>query len=100
MTRLAIIRHGHTAWNRAGKIQGRTDIPLDSEATEQLGAQRLPLAWSAATLWSSPLARAQQTAQLIGRHEPKTDDALIEMDWGEWEGKQGKRLKADPASGF
>ena len=36
MIRLALLRHGHTPWNREGRIQGRTDIALDSEAAEQL----------------------------------------------------------------
>ena len=100
MIQLAIIRHGHTAWNRAGQIQGRTDIPLDDEAAQGLAALRLPADWRDADLVSSPLQRAVETAQLISGQRPKMVEALTEMDWGDWEGKKGLDLKADPASGF
>ena len=65
MIQLAIIRHGHTEWNRLGKIQGRTDIPLDAEAISELSELRLPDEWQQATLVSSPLKRAVHTAELI-----------------------------------
>ena len=42
MTRLALMRHGHTSWNRAHRIQGRSDIPLDDEARDSLSALQLP----------------------------------------------------------
>ena len=100
MIRLALLRHGHTSWNRAGRIQGRTDIPLDTEAHSQLSVQRLPPPWDQATLYASPLKRAAQTARLVGQAEPITDPALIEMDWGNWEGLHGKELLADPSTGY
>tara|TARA_R110000850_G_scaffold16451_3_gene51358 strand:- start:154 stop:735 length:582 start_codon:yes stop_codon:yes gene_type:complete len=100
MTQLAILRHGHTDWNRAGRIQGRTDIALDPEARAQLAALRLPAPWGDADLVASPLARAVETARLVADRAPETTQALMEMDWGQWEGKRGVDLKADPASGF
>lgn len=100
MIRLALLRHGHTQWNREGRIQGRTDIPLDAEAVTQLAALRLPQPWDEADLWSSPLSRAVQTAALIAGRPPRTSDALIEMDWGDWEGDYGKKLFADKGSGY
>lgn len=100
MIRLALLRHGHTDWNRAGRIQGRTDIPLDAEARAGLAALRLPAPWDKADLVSSPLARAVETAKLVADRPPHTSAALIEMDWGDWEGKRGIDLKADPKSGF
>ncbi len=100
MTRLALIRHGHTAWNRAGRIQGRSDIPLDRDAEAALARLRLPGPWAQAELWSSPLLRATRTAELISGRTPRTDDALTEMNWGAWEGLHGADLRADPASGF
>lgn len=100
MTQLAIIRHGHTPWNRAGQIQGRTDIALEDQAAADLAKLKLPAAWAEADLVASPLSRAVETARLISDRDPSTDAALIEMDWGDWEGKKGVELKADPNSGF
>lgn len=100
MTRLALLRHGHTAWNRAGRIQGRSDIPLDEDARAELAAKALPPPWDAAALWSSPLARATETASLVAGRAPRIAPALTEMNWGAWEGQHGKTLRADPASGY
>lgn len=96
MIRLALIRHGHTEWNRAGRIQGRTDIPLDQEARAQLATRVLPSPWCDAALVSSPLSRAVETAELISGKTPVTITALMEMDWGAWEGKRGEALLAAP----
>ena len=100
MTRLALLRHGHTDWNRAGRIQGRTDIPLDEAAREQLAPLSLPAPWDHANLVSSPLSRAVETAELVSGRTPVEVPALIEMDWGRWEGQRGLELRADPKSGF
>ncbi len=100
MIQLALLRHGHTEWNRAGRIQGRTDIPLDAEARAALAALCLPAPWDRADLTSSPLSRAVETAELVAGTPPQTDPALIEMDWGDWEGQRGIDLKANPDSGF
>lgn len=100
MIRLALLRHGHTDWNRAGRIQGRSDIALDAAARQELAAQALPGTWKDADLWSSPLKRAAETAELVAGRAPQTAAALIEMNWGDWEGQQGGLLRADPQSGF
>lgn len=100
MIRLALLRHGHTAWNRAGQIQGRSDIPLDAQARTELSGFALPSPWDQASLWSSPLSRAVETAELVARRAPQTAPHLTEMFWGDWEGKKGLELKADPKSGF
>ena len=100
MIRLALLRHGHTTWNRAGRIQGRSDIPLDAAARAELSAQTLPPPWQDADLVSSPLLRAYDTASLVGNQAPRPVLALTEMDWGDWEGQHGKDLLADPASGY
>lgn len=100
MIRLALLRHGHTAWNRAGQIQGRSDIPLDDAARSELAQFALPAPWDQAQLWSSPLARAVETAEIVAGHTPRTAPELTEMFWGDWEGKKGLDLKTDPDSGF
>ena len=100
MTRLALMRHGHTSWNRTGRLQGRTDIPLDAQAKAQLAHLRLPEPWDQAAIWSSPLSRAFDTARLVSGQEPRTDAALTEMDWGDWEGQKRADLHADAQSGY
>lgn len=100
MTLLALIRHGHTSWNRAGRIQGRTDIALDPDAINELQSYKLPQNWQTADLVSSPLLRAKNTAKIIADRSPKIVPHLIEMDWGDWEGLHGIDLKADKTSGF
>ncbi|MGE4325608.1 MAG: histidine phosphatase family protein [Pseudodonghicola sp.] len=100
MIRLALLRHGHTDWNRQGRIQGASDIPLDDEARAGLAALRLPNDWAAAELWSSPLKRATETAELVARRAPRLAPELVEMNWGDWEGQRGLDLLATPGSGF
>ena len=100
MIRLALIRHGRTEWNRDGKIQGHRDISLEPEAIKELASYRLPDEWQEAALLSSPLNRAVQTAGLITGRTPAIEPALIEMDYGDWEGRRSVDLGADPDSGF
>lgn len=88
---ILLVRHGETAWNREGRYQGRTDIPLspDGEAQVRALAARLahvPIALAIA----SPLARARATAQAIlaGRDIAlASEPALVEISHGAWEGQ-------------
>ena len=100
MIRLALLRHGHTSWNREGRIQGHTNISLPADVMDDLSAYSLPQPWHAARLVSSPLSRAVQTAELVAGREPETVDALVEMNWGDWEGLRSVDLGADQSSGF
>lgn len=100
MIQIALLRHGHTHWNRAGQIQGRSDIPLDDDARRELAQYRLPDDWQGAELWSSPLERAFETAEIVAGHSPKTAPALTEMFWGDWEGKRGVDLLEQPGSDY
>lgn len=100
MIQLALLRHGHTAWNRVGRLQGRSDIPLDDTAMTDLSALALPAKWQEADLVASPLRRAVDTAALVAGRPPTVVPALIEMNWGDWEGQHGATLAADETSGF
>lgn len=85
MTRIALIRHGTTFWNAEGRIQGRADTPLSPDGRAELARLAPPPELDGSTWFSSPLARAVETARLLGR-EPRIEPLLIETDWGAWEG--------------
>lgn len=87
MVRLLVIRHGKTEWNLKKKIQGRTDIPLSELGRIELAGMRLPAEFGGFNWTSSPLKRTRETAELLGAKNLKVDPALIEMNWGEWEGE-------------
>lgn len=97
---VALLRHGRTAWNDAQRLQGRADIPLTPAGREQVLRWRLPVALGEATVCASPLARAVETARLVTRSEPVVVPALVEMDWGAWEGTTFAALRADHAEAF
>lgn len=100
MIQIALLRHGPTPWNTAGRLQGRSDIALSDDARATLAKLYLPPPWDGAALWSSPLARARETAELVSERKPKISEALIEMNWGDWEGQKGVELLADPACDY
>lgn len=85
MTRIALIRHGATAWNAEGRIQGRADTALSPEGRAELRALAAPAELDGAVWFASPLARAVETAHLLG-HTPRIEPLLIETDWAAWEG--------------
>ncbi len=88
--RLYLIRHGETDWNNEGRIQGHTNIPLNSHGIAQAEKLAAHLAGEQIdTLYTSPLARACMTAQVIGERlglEAIPDDRLKERYLGEIEG--------------
>ncbi len=94
MNELLVLRHGLTSWNLQKRLQGREDIPLCDEGIAQVSNWRIGIDVSGHGWFCSPLARARQTAALLGA-EPVIEPALIEMSWGEWEGRRFARLKAE-----
>ena len=83
-----IIRHGKTELNKAKVLQGRSNFPLNEEGIRQAreAAERLGDV-SFSRVFSSPLTRAVQTAEILAPHiKPVIDERLIEMDYGPYEG--------------
>ena len=66
--RLVLLRHGRTAWNHEGRIQGQQDVGLDDVGREQ-AARVAPVlaALSPSLLWSSDLGRTRETAAAVSR---------------------------------
>jgi probable phosphoglycerate mutase len=87
------IRHAATEWNQQKRLQGRRDIPLSIEGQQQLANRRCPAAYLHAQWFCSPLLRAQQTAAALDIKFYHIEPALIEMDWGQWEGQQLSQLR-------
>lgn len=89
-TRVILIRHGETTWNRATRIQGHTDIPLSTLGLAQ--AERLAEALAdepLAAIYSSDLSRARQTAEAVARSQGlavQIDMGLRERAFGRFEG--------------
>lgn len=98
--KIALIRHGRTEWNEAGRLQGRSDIPLSQAERERLATLALPPGWQDADILSSPLSRARETADILAETPVRDDPALIELNLGDWEGKRGIDLLDDPSSGY
>ena len=84
--RLALIRHGPTEWNAAGRIQGRTDTPLSDAGRASLAGLRHPPGFAAARWIASPLRRAGETAALLGHPDAAPEPRLAEMSYGRYEG--------------
>lgn len=95
MTQLLLIRHGATAWNEAGRIQGRSDPPLSATGRAAVAAWVLPSAAAEARWICSPLTRARQTAALLHEGTIGEEPRLIETDWGAWEGRGLAELRAE-----
>ncbi|MCS5643466.1 MAG: histidine phosphatase family protein [Dehalococcoidia bacterium] len=87
MTRLIMIRHGETNWNVETRKQGRNDQPLNAKGEMQakLVAEYVKSKYQIKHVWTSPLKRCSDTAQLFNL-PVSTSDLLVEIDYGEWEG--------------
>ncbi len=101
MIEIGLLRHFPTDWNAAGRLQGRTDVPLSQASREELKGRRLPERWRGLPIICSPLSRAAETATLLSESgPPRHDPRLIEFDFGDWEGRFGKELIADPDAAY
>jgi 2,3-bisphosphoglycerate-dependent phosphoglycerate mutase len=104
-SRLCLIRHGETAWNAEGRVQGQTDVPLSATGHAQARAVRAALEGRRfAALYSSDLARVRQTAApTAAAHglEVRLEPRLRERHYGKFEtltyAEARERLPADYA---
>ena len=99
MTLLYLVRHGETDWNRARRIQGSTDIPLNDlgraqarEAGGLLARRRFD------AVVASPLSRAAETGAIIavrlGLAPPELAPEVSERRYGDAEGLTGEQVEA------
>jgi probable phosphoglycerate mutase len=102
---MLIVRHGESEWNRIHRYQGQLDAPLSELGRQQADALAEHLrAHSLDLIITSPLQRAAYTAQVIAQHHPgvpfETDDALLEIHHGEWQGKYADEIHGHYAAGL
>jgi probable phosphoglycerate mutase len=93
---LYLIRHGETEWSRARRHTGRTDLPLSpaGEAEARALGQHLR-GLEVDRVLSSPMTRATATAALAGLGDRvELTDALLEFDYGEYEGLTTAEIRA------
>jgi len=90
VTILLLARHGETDWNRDNRFQGRADPPLnDTGRTQARGLAARPALDEVAAVYSGPLRRAWETAEIVAAHldlPVQLDPELVEIDVGEWQG--------------
>ena len=91
MVTVFLLRHGETAWNKRGRVMGRTQVPLDADGIKQI--QKIaplvaPLELDG--IYTSPLRRAVQTARVVaeGTNLPiRMSEGLNEIAFGDWAGR-------------
>lgn len=101
-----MIRHGQTAWNAEGRLQGQKDIPLNDTGRAQAAGNGRTLKALLGTAVSdfdfvaSPLGRTRETMEILRRAmglDPlayRTDKRLVEVSFGDWEGHTLEELEA------
>lgn len=98
-SRLVLVRHAQSTFNAEHRIQGQLDPPLSDLGQSEAAAVATRFAGTAvAGFYCSPLRRARQTAEAIGRalgQEPVPDPGLMEVGLGSWQGRTGEELARD-----
>jgi len=96
-SRIILIRHGETNWNKEGRFQGQIDIPLNEKGKEQASKASNYLEEIKFTkAFSSSMKRPYETAKIILKNnniQIKKIDSLVEISHGLWEGKLEEEIK-------
>ena len=99
---VVLVRHGETEWSRDLLHTSHTDIPLTENGRRE--AERLGSALSGRTfelVLTSPLKRATETCRLAGlENRAEVTGALVEWDYGEYEGITTKEIHESRPSWF
>jgi broad specificity phosphatase PhoE len=94
--KLILIRHGETLSNKEKRVQGKSDVELSTVGIEQAHLLALSLKdYPIEAIYTSPLKRAIQTMEIINEFHQKelhTDQDLMEMDYGDFEGVSFKKI--------
>lgn len=91
--KIYLLRHGRTAYNAEHRYQGHRDIPLSDEGEAEL----VQADFSPQVVYVSPLRRARRTAEcLFPTARQIVVEALIEMDFGAFEGRNYLEMEEDP----
>jgi len=97
LTRLYLIRHGQTEWNRQERFRGRIDIPLnDAGQAQALAVANYLKTETIAAVYSSPLQRAVETARPVAEiHHLQTVilPGLIDIHYGQWQGRTPAEMR-------
>jgi probable phosphoglycerate mutase len=99
VTTLHLVRHGETDWNRDGRIQGFSDVPLSARGHEQARELARTLGERpVGAIYSSDLGRALETARPLAdrlRLEVRVTPALRERSFGENEGRSSAEVAVE-----
>ena len=92
-----LVRHGETAWSISGQHTGRTDIALTEQGEHAAQGLRTGLqGLRFPKVFTSPLQRARQTAELAGfGASAEVDPDLMEWDYGDYEGRRTVDIRAE-----
>jgi len=89
MSKLILARHGETVWNIEKIYRGRADINLNEMGIRQAELLGKYLSnWELEAIYSSPLRRALDTANIIARYQKISvhiAEGIIDLDYGEWQ---------------
>ncbi len=97
MAEVYLVRHGETEWSVSGRHTSSSDIPLTPDGQEAARAAGRRLASLRPVLvLTSPLQRARETCRLAGLGGPaEVTPDLVEWEYGEYEGRTTKDIRAD-----
>src|SRR5918992_1943645 len=96
--RLILVRHGESTWNAEKRLQGQLDPPLSEAGRAQVCALAplvVRLGVPADRVICSDLARARETAELLGLRPARHDPAWREIDVGSWAGRTAAEVDAE-----